>query len=143
MQTYSSTGGGRGKYVNVEGDYPDAKTVVCWSGAVKDNVAQQVRPPPTRMRIITKNVFSLQAEERLEELMTELRDTDWDIVMITETWREAKEEDFLFADGHRFLGAGGTVGERGSQSLYTAAGARAFAVARQSVRDWWQLKSTS
>ena len=66
-----------------------------------------------RLRILTKNVFSLQNDERLEELMTELREIDWDIVVITETWRDAKEENVVLADGHRFLGSGGTVSERG------------------------------
>ena len=63
-------------------------------------------------KLATKNVFSVQTEDRLEELMGELSLTDWDVVALTETWREMREEIFELPGGHLFFGAGGTKGER-------------------------------
>ena len=42
----------------------------------------------TTFRIITKNVRGLKTDERIHELMHELTSmSDWDIVILTETWR--------------------------------------------------------
>ena len=49
----------------------------------------------------------------MDELMAELDTTEWNAVLLNETWREKKEELWSTPSGHLFCGAGGTVGERG------------------------------
>ena len=65
------------------------------------------------IHIITYNVHSLLADIRLDLLMTELADVSWDIVVITETWRQDKSEYFVLATGHHFYGSGGIRGKCG------------------------------
>ena len=66
-----------------------------------------------RVKLLMKNVMSLQMEQRLDELMAELDTTEWNAVLLNETWREKKEELWSTPSGHLFCGAGGTIGERG------------------------------
>ena len=66
-----------------------------------------------KLRCITKNVQSLQTPDRERELFAELRVITWDVLFLNETWRESKEEIWKSEDGHLFMGAGGTIGERG------------------------------
>ena len=79
-------GGGRGIYADADGDVP---TTRIW------------RPPammPTRngktgkrINVILKNARSLASDEKLENLLLELEATEWDIVVVNETWRLQKE----------------------------------------------------
>ena len=64
-----------------------------------------------------KNTQSLQSEERLHELLEEAEEITWDVIFVAESWRGKKEEDFVVKQGHLFLGAGGTPGERGTALL--------------------------
>jgi exonuclease III len=68
-----------------------------------------------RIKCILKNVMSLQTPAREEELFAELEleNAEWDIVLLNETWRAKKDEVWKTAGGHLFLGAGGTIGQRG------------------------------
>ena len=45
--------------------------------------------------------------------MFELETCDWDVLLVTETWREAKEEFTILCSGDVFIGSGGTVGDKG------------------------------
>ena len=45
--------------------------------------------------------------------MTELRTMRWDVLALSETWREKKQERWITEDGHLFCGAGGKKGEQG------------------------------
>ena len=65
------------------------------------------------LHIITYNAQSLMSDVRLDLLLTELSDISWDVVVITETWREATREYFVLACGHSFYGSGGTRGACG------------------------------
>ena len=57
---------------------------------------------------------SLQTEDRLRQLLAELETLrKWDAVLLTETWRELKEEQFVTRDGHLFMAFGGTKGQKG------------------------------
>ena len=40
-----------------------------------------------RVSIIAKNARALKGEDGVEELLTELEDTTWDAVLLSETWR--------------------------------------------------------
>ena len=46
----------------------------------------------------------------LAELMHELENREWDVLLGTETWREEQEEGLTLPGGHRFLGGGGVKG---------------------------------
>ena len=65
------------------------------------------------IHIITYNVHSLLADIRLDLLLTELADVSWDIVVITETWRQDKSEYFVLPKGNHFYGSGGVRGKCG------------------------------
>jgi exonuclease III len=59
-------------------------------------------------------VQSLQTEERLQQLLAELETLQkWDAILLNETWRELKEEQFETSDGHLFMASGGTKGQKG------------------------------
>ena len=45
--------------------------------------------------------------------MHELHGEDWDIVMVSETWRVEKEELWMNEDGHLFAGVGHESGRKG------------------------------
>ena len=59
------------------------------------------------------NVRSFNKEEKLEALLEELKNVHWDITVITETWREFKDEMWKTEAAHTFCGMGGTKGRRG------------------------------
>ena len=67
--------------------------------------------------IINKNVYFIQTEHRLDELIAELELFEWDVVLSTETWRADKEEVMVLASGHLLIASGGTVGERGVAAI--------------------------
>ena len=50
---------------------------------------------------------------RLDALVEELEHMHWDVVVLTETWREETCEEIRLGSGHRFYGSGGTRGCRG------------------------------
>eukprot|EP00973_Karenia_brevis_P049144 6815856-Karenia_brevis.AAC.1 len=52
-------------------------------------------------------------DNRLELLLAELRGVDWDILVLTETWRKDKQEIFETKHGHTWCGSGGTRGQNG------------------------------
>ena len=54
--------------------------------------------------------MSLQTETNEDELFAELAITDWNIVLLSETWGGAKEEVWKTSEGHLFIGSGGTLG---------------------------------
>ena len=78
------------------------------------------------LQIIGKNVQSLQADTREQELLAELRTITWDAVLLSETWREKKQERWQTEDGHMFCGAGGKKGEKGTAILLHRRWARGF-----------------
>ena len=66
------------------------------------------------LRIVAKNVRGLKTDERIHELITELKTTKtWDIVILTETWRVDEMEMFATNEGHLFANAGCEAGRRG------------------------------
>ena len=63
--------------------------------------------------IITYNVQSVLSEDRFEALLEEIADIHWDVLVLVETWREAKREEFTVGSGHHFYGSGGLRGRCG------------------------------
>ena len=65
------------------------------------------------LRMLAKNVHSIQSDIREKEFLEETELSEWDFVVMSETWRETKEEIWRMGKGHLFLGAGGMKGQRG------------------------------
>ena len=70
----------------------------------------------TPLKIIAYNVRSLYSELRTQLLMQDLEDVLWDLVVITETWRDDVEE-VEFESRHVFYGSGGSKGSCGTGFL--------------------------
>ena len=65
------------------------------------------------LQIFGKNVQSLKAETREDELIEELKCFDWDFVLLSETWRPSLSERWHTEEGHMFCGSGGSDGKNG------------------------------
>ena len=100
--------GGRGALHAIDGDYPSAAL-----RGVKTQQENTSQGETLRLTILGKSVQSLQTDLREEELLAELRCIQWDVLLLSETWRERKQERWRTEDGHMFCGAGGKKGERG------------------------------
>ena len=115
---HASTGGGRGRYDNAAGDFPICtqqpimRHIINQQHDSTDSNDQSLEPAfaDRQLHIIFKNVRSLKSDDRLAELLYEVSDTHWDILMINETWREEAQEYFKTAGGHIFAGSGGCAG---------------------------------
>ena len=51
-----------------------------------------------QLHVVTKNVQSIRSDARLEDLVLELKELDFDFLFLTETWRDNAEE-MLEVDG--------------------------------------------
>ena len=86
----SSFGGGTGQYQRLDGDLP---TSLRFAGGALNAAKSSDGGSTTDMYSIIleingKNVQSLHAKHREEELLTELGTIKWDVVLLSETWRE-------------------------------------------------------
>ena len=127
-------GGGLGRYKGVHGDVAlcitKRNTVISTERVDRqnDNIIQTesvdnqmnttTSTPSTEdlpFQLILKNVRGLTNDDRLQELLEEalLTTFDWDIIMLTETWRTSAREYFTTNDGHLFASAGCDAGRRG------------------------------
>lgn len=66
-----------------------------------------------RWRVYAKNVRGLKTEKRVYELLEELEGTEWDAILLSETWRPEGEEIWTTAGGHLFMGSGFSEERRG------------------------------
>ena len=58
--------------------------------------------------VVSYNIHSMMRfEERAEHLLQELDEVHWDILVITETWREESRESWQTPEGHTWFGSGG------------------------------------
>ena len=63
--------------------------------------------------IISYNVHSVLSQARFDALLEEIKDIEWDIIVLVETWREEVRENFLLDAGHYWYASGGTRGRCG------------------------------
>ena len=56
-------------------------------------------------------------KERMEMMVTDLEEINWDVVAVVESWREEKEEMWKTKWGHTWCGGGGMKGKRGTGFL--------------------------
>ena len=57
--------------------------------------------------LISYNINSAMSAARLEALVDELDELEWDVVQLSETWRAERHEDIVLDSCHRFFGSGG------------------------------------
>ena len=74
--------------------------------ALEDHVSKH-------FNIYTYNAHSLMSEFRVELLLSELQGLSWDVVVVTETWREAQSKRNSLEGGQVCLGSGGSKGSCG------------------------------
>ena len=65
------------------------------------------------LRILAKNAQSIYNDIREIELLETLDDIEWDILLMSETWRKTKQEIWKTERGHLFLGSGWDAGHKG------------------------------
>ncbi len=63
--------------------------------------------------MFNKNARSLKSDDRVHELILELKHVRWDVVLVRETWRPNANEMLSTEDGHIFVGRGFSDGSRG------------------------------
>ena len=91
-------GGGRGDYAHIDGSSLD-ENVLRLTGGAED--------PRVKFVVVQKNARCLSSDDDIEELLHDLRETEWDVVLISETWREEHEECIVLSAGHVWFGCGG------------------------------------
>ena len=129
-------GGGTGKYASVDGDVPACMLISKSTSLnsspngglsqlqpkrrkrqINHNPNSMQRPSSTKrqphLNLLCKNVRGLSNDDRLEELLLEALFDEWDILLLSETWRETQREHFTTQDGHVFLGSGAGGERRG------------------------------
>ena len=65
------------------------------------------------LQIFTYNVHSILSEVRLEMLLQELENVSWDLLVLTETWKDSENEVTQLKGGYLFFGSGGVRGKCG------------------------------
>ena len=109
-----SNGGGTRRYSRVNGDVPICLKSSDIVGSTFANVGRQVDEKCKQLVIYCKNVQSIQTEARLQQLLIELGTIQqWDAILLNETWREHKGEQFETKRGHLFMASGGTKWQKG------------------------------
>ena len=66
----------------------------------------------TTFIVLQKNTRSLGSSERLEEMICELQRVEWDVILISETWRQSKEI-WETQEGHIMVKSGHFINKHG------------------------------
>ena len=66
----------------------------------------------TTFIVLQKNTRSLGSSERLEEMICELQRVEWDVILISETWRQSKEI-WETQEGHIMVESGQFINKHG------------------------------
>ena len=59
------------------------------------------------VHVITKNLQSIRGESRWEDFIAELDQCCFDLLLVSETWREERDECFITGKGHHIYLSGG------------------------------------
>ena len=95
---------------DIEGSRGEEEDMADKFGAARSEEAEEKRD---KFRIASINARSLTGDGRLHGLLAEAGDDEWDVIMVQETWRSERQEDFLLEEGHRWIGAGGPGNKHG------------------------------
>ena len=68
----------------------------------------------TTFTVLQKNMRSMNSNERLDELIRELYQVDWDVILISETWRQNKEigetqQGYIMVESGQFINKHGVA----------------------------------
>ena len=66
-----------------------------------------------QLHVLVKNLQSIQTQTRFEDFMVEVDDADFDILLLTETWRSEREEFYKTNVGHNLFLSGSPLGHAG------------------------------
>ena len=66
----------------------------------------------TKFIVLQKNMRSMNSSERIEELFSELHQVTWDVILISETWRQGKEI-WETQQGHIMVESGKFINKHG------------------------------
>jgi exonuclease III len=111
-------GGGDADLERVEDIHDGEPTSILEKGVVKEDnkngtngckvvkSAKYVKEQEHAIQIYSINVRGLKTDERIKELLDEFKAVDWDVILVSETWRPETEEIWELEDGHWFMGAG-------------------------------------
>ena len=66
-----------------------------------------------QLHVVVKNLQSIQTQTRFEDFMVEVDDADFDILLLTETWRSEREEFYKTNDGQNLFLSGSPLGHAG------------------------------
>ena len=66
----------------------------------------------TKFIVLQKNMRSMKSSERIEELFSELHQVTWDVILISETWRQG-EEIWETQQGHIMVESGKFINKHG------------------------------
>ena len=103
------------------------------SGASSSNV------DTAKIIIIEKNARCLSGDAPIEEILQDLAGEAWDLVIVNETWRDAKEECFKVDAGHVWFGSGGQA-KRGVKGWKHGVG---ILLHRRWARAWSNMNAVS
>lgn len=86
-------------------------------GEERDNNRGKENKEGARQKLLlyAKNMQFFKTKERLQGLLEEAGETEWDVIFAAEAWGGKQEE--LLKRGHLFAGAGGVPGARGAALL--------------------------
>ena len=60
-----------------------------------------------RLHVVSKNLQSIRTEARFNDFLVETVSCDFDVLFVSETWRDAKEESYTAIRGNRMYFSGG------------------------------------
>ena len=111
---HSQTDCGNGQATVQPRDFPSRGDEVSLGGVrTQTNLSSMHALEKTDFIIIQYNVHSLmRCDENLERILAELGDQKWDVLVISETWREEHKEIWQTEHGHTWFGSGGSKGQR-------------------------------
>ena len=66
-----------------------------------------VNVPQINMHVSTKNVQSIRDRSKHEDVVAEVNNADFDVMLLSETWREDSEGTFLTVKQHKIVLSGG------------------------------------
>ena len=82
------------------------------SSKVSPQTQSEEKLEKTVFIVIQKNMRSMNSSERIEELFSELQQVTWDMVLISETWRQGKEI-WETQQGHIMVESGKFINKHG------------------------------
>ena len=82
------------------------------SSKVSPQTQSEEKLEKTKFIVLQKNMRSMNSSERIEELFSELHQVTWDVILISETWRQGKDI-WETQQGHIMVESGKFINKHG------------------------------